>query len=295
MSFERGTGRTWLPGILYLAAAVLDGLDGTIARGTRFETQMGSELDTKMDAFGLLVAIGVAVRIGQLPLFYFPVAMAYYIFKAAAALRQRYGKPVVPLLPRPAARAIAGMTMGLVGVALLPVYTAPATTVAAGLFMLPFSYGFLRDWLVVCESVETDLHQQAGWEPHLKNFFTEWLPPVFRFMLLFTALGLFVQGIDLPVLSSRSDFAAGMSSAHLLIAVQTVLIVMVVAGCLGRTASLGLTLVLGWRLQWPGVEADRLAMFICAVCLMLSGTGLYSLWQPEDRFLYRKRSPVKSF
>ena len=46
----------FLPAIFYTVAAIGDALDGYIARVTMQTTQLGSELDNELDAFGLLIA-----------------------------------------------------------------------------------------------------------------------------------------------------------------------------------------------------------------------------------------------
>ena len=55
----------WLPGILYLFAAVLDRVDGYVARRTGHGSLLGQELDMVSDAMGLAVASLLAVGYGQ--------------------------------------------------------------------------------------------------------------------------------------------------------------------------------------------------------------------------------------
>ena len=51
----------YLPGILYFIAAVLDRLDGYVARMTGYRSLLGQELDMVSDALGLAVASLLAV------------------------------------------------------------------------------------------------------------------------------------------------------------------------------------------------------------------------------------------
>jgi phosphatidylglycerophosphate synthase len=143
-------GLSWVPGLVYIAASILDFLDGLIARACRHETRLGAFLDINLDALGLLIAPLAGVWYGQLPTAYLSVSFAYYVFRAAVQLRKKYSLPVVEPKPWPGARVIAGFQMGFVGIALLPVAKPPVTTVAAYLFMIPLLAGFIRDWLVVC-------------------------------------------------------------------------------------------------------------------------------------------------
>ena len=127
----------WLPGIIYMTAALLDLVDGMVARRTDHVTRLGERLDTLFDALGLLTAVLAGIALNQLPLSYLAVALAYYVFSAGIRVRRRAGRMVIPLKPRPAARMIAGFNMGFVATALLPIYRPPATTIGAMVFMVP--------------------------------------------------------------------------------------------------------------------------------------------------------------
>jgi CDP-diacylglycerol--glycerol-3-phosphate 3-phosphatidyltransferase len=295
--FDAGNPRAWWPGMLYITAAVLDGMDGMIARRTHCRTRLGSNLDTQMDAFGLLVAVSVGIRMQQLPPVFLSVGLAYYLFAGAVAWRRKRAKPLNRLRPRPEARAIAGLSMGFVGIALLPVYAAPVTTLAAVLFMLPFCYGFLRDGWVVCGAVRTDADQRTAWDLPLKRLFSGWLPLLCRILLGFTVLSLWVSASARMTAWNhhRPDIWPSPSVPLALAVAQLLCVMMVLTGCLGRSAALGMALILGWGLQRPDVGPDGWALFICSVCVLLAGSGFFSLWQPEDRWLYRNRSPVRRF
>jgi CDP-diacylglycerol--glycerol-3-phosphate 3-phosphatidyltransferase len=277
----------WIPGMLYITAAVLDGVDGAIARRSGKRTALGSILDTEMDALGLLVAVGVGIRTRQLPPAFLAVGLAYYLFKAAAYRRQKRSAPLISLRPRPEARAMAGLTMGVVGIALLPVYAPPVTTVAAVLFMLPFCYGFVRDWLVVCGTVRSDVEQRTGWELIVGRVFGGWLPPMLRLMIGFTALLLLLPESEALTTGAFGPEVWPTASLRILSAgAPALFVVMVVSGCLGRTAALGLALILGASLHRPEISPDIWALYICSVCLVLSGSGFFSVWRPEDRWLH---------
>lgn len=143
-------GSSWAPGLVYILASILDFSDGLVARACRRETRLGAFLDINLDALGLLVAPLIGVWYGQLPAAYLSVSCAYYAFVAGIRLRKRYAKQVVEPGPWRGARVIAGLQMGFVGLALLPILQPPVTTVAAYLLMTPLWAGFVRDWLVVC-------------------------------------------------------------------------------------------------------------------------------------------------
>ena len=139
---------SWTPGTLYLAASLLDYLDGRVARACNHETRLGAFLDINIDALGMLIAPLLAVWYGQLPSAYLSVGAAYYLLVFGIWLRKKFSKPVFKVKPRRSARIIAGFQMGFVGIALLPVISPPITTVAAYIFMIPLLAGFAKDWMI---------------------------------------------------------------------------------------------------------------------------------------------------
>jgi len=139
---------SWTPGTLYLAASLLDYLDGRVARAGNHETRLGAFLDINIDALGLLIAPLLAVWYGQLPGAYLSVGGAYYLLIFGIWLRKKYSKPVFEVTPRRSARIIAGFQMGFVGIALLPVSSPPITTVVAYILMIPLLAGFAKDWMI---------------------------------------------------------------------------------------------------------------------------------------------------
>jgi CDP-diacylglycerol---glycerol-3-phosphate 3-phosphatidyltransferase len=141
---------SWSPGLIYLAASILDYLDGRVARASRQETRLGAFLDINLDALGLLIAPLVAIWYGRLPPAYLSVGCAYYAFIGGIRLRKKFSKPVVEPEPWRGARLIAGFQMGVVGTALLPILKPPVTTVAAYAAMISLLASFTRDWLIVC-------------------------------------------------------------------------------------------------------------------------------------------------
>jgi CDP-diacylglycerol--glycerol-3-phosphate 3-phosphatidyltransferase len=140
----------WLPGIIYLAAALGDALDGWVARQTGDQTLLGEYLDTRIDALGILAASLVGVGYGQLPVFYISAGLAWYLLRLAVWLRKKAGRPCGEVKRRKSARLMAGLQMAFLGLVLLPLLSPPATHVAAVLILLPFLAGFLLDWQMVC-------------------------------------------------------------------------------------------------------------------------------------------------
>ncbi len=267
----------WAPGLIYLGVSVADLVDGLVARKQGRETELGKRLDISTDAAGLLVASLLAVALGQLPGLYLLVGLAYYPFVFGIWLRQRRGLPVVALQPRPYARIIAGFQMGLVGVALLPVFSPSFTFIAAIIFMMPLLAGFLRDWLVVSCRMQTDACQQTAWDGRAATMWTRVLPLVLRLVVLMAG-GMAL--VDRTVFPAGPSWPGAYSACCLLAGL----------GFMGRTAGLVLALLLGIHQAPTGVDANTMLVFGSAVLLMLTGTGGLSIWSPEEAFLYRRKA-----
>ena len=140
----------WLPGIIFIIAALGDALDGWVARLTDNQTLLGIYLDTRIDALGILVASLVAVGYGQLPLYYLSAGLAWYLLRLAVWLRKMSGRRCGEVKPRRGARLMAGLQMAFLGLVLLPLFSPPLTHVAAVLILIPFLAGFFLDWRMVC-------------------------------------------------------------------------------------------------------------------------------------------------
>jgi len=270
------SGLAWVPGLLYLGLSLADLLDGFLARRKGRETLLGKRLDIETDAAGLLVASLVAAFLGRLPFIYILAGLAYYPFILGIRLRQRRGLPVVALISRPSSRIIAGCQMGLVGMALLPIFGPTFTFLAAWIFMTPLLLGFLRDWLVVSCRIQTTVDQQTNLDFTAGSLMKK-LPMALRLALLFGGIAALV------------DFELYRSEVPWQLA-ESVLCLLAATGFLGRSAGLALLLLLGYSQSPFGTTTYSLLIFSAAAALMLSGTGPMSLWSPEEQLLYRRNS-----
>lgn len=139
----------WLASGLYGTAAVLDRVDGAVARLRGGTTLLGAQLDAKFDGVGLLVGGAVGVAYGTLPVWYLAVGLARFGFDAGVWLRRSRGRPIGSLPGSRWRRRLAGLQMVVVAVALTPVVVPPLTTVLATVAMGPFLIHFAADWLAV--------------------------------------------------------------------------------------------------------------------------------------------------
>lgn len=142
-------GLLYASAVLYSLAATLDWLDGYVARRLQQTTQLGAELDTVLDAFGLLIAPLVAVFTGKLPVVYLLVSVAYYLFRWGIHWRVQRGRPVYALPPSQLRRYMAGAQMVLVAFALWPPLPGSVSQWLGIALMIPLLLGFCRDWLHV--------------------------------------------------------------------------------------------------------------------------------------------------
>lgn len=139
----------FLPALFYTLAVVGDWLDGRLARRQQHTTRLGSQLDTALDALGLLVAPLLAVLYAKLHVSYLLVSVAYYLFQWGLYWRRRHNRTVYPLPPSPLRRYLAGVQMGFVAVALWPPLPEEITSPLGVVIMLPLLIGFWIDWLHV--------------------------------------------------------------------------------------------------------------------------------------------------
>lgn len=134
---------------LYTGAAMGDWLDGYMARRQQQTTELGRELDTALDALGLLIVPLIAVLNGKLHVSYLLVSIAYYLFQWGKCWRQHHGRAVYSLPPSELRRLLAGLQMALVAVALWPPLPGEMTRLLGIALMIPLLIGFCRDWLYV--------------------------------------------------------------------------------------------------------------------------------------------------
>jgi CDP-diacylglycerol--glycerol-3-phosphate 3-phosphatidyltransferase len=269
----------WLSGGLYLFIALTDLLDGFAARKTKRVTELGKRLDIETDAAGLVAASVVAIALGRLPEIYILVGMAYYLFSLGIWLRRKRDKPVRVLQQRPYSRIIAGFQMGLVAVALLPLFRPTFTHLAAIIFMTPLLVGFLRDWLVVSCRMQTDRNQTTIVDTISESLFIRTLPLMLRLIILSTGVYTAVNYLNLAYLPW--------------VAALSMLCLLAVLGFMSRCSCLLIILVLANHQSPFAANAITTITFVCAALVMLIGPGAFYLWAPEEAVLYR-RFPTKS-
>lgn len=263
----------WIPGVLYSIATILDRMDGLVARRSKQTSLLGSELDTVYDALGLLVAPLLAVGYGKIHWSFLFVSAAYYIFVGGLHWRRTHNLPVYPLIPSMLRRTLAGFQMGFVALILLPCFYAPLTIIIGIAFMLPILLGFMVDWLVVsgkilASTTSTPFFNRLAQISH--NIFQ----PLLR-VLLFIAilLFIFIENLHTPIFLTFC----------LLVLAGAVLL-----GLVGRVAALCVLVLVTFLQGENTVNVIIAAIIFTSVWLMLLGTGRFSLWQWDDRWVNRR-------
>lgn len=283
----------WLPGAMYLVAALLDYLDGYVARVMRSETRLGEWLDTKIDALGLLVAPVLAIGYDRLPVYYISVSLAYYFFQFGIWHQKQNNQVVMEIKPHPAKRMIAGFQMGLVAVALLPIFSRPVMTVAATIFMIPLLAGFLRDALVAGGYASVDDLQQTRWDGHLDFLSTKLLPVLLRLIIILTGMVFLLEAIIASVTDAPGAAGAVLNSAMPFgppaTPVFAVAVFMIAVGFMARLGALLLSIIVAGAVTAWDAPLSLFLLLSCALSLMLTGSGVQSIWQPEDRLLLERQ------
>lgn len=273
----------WVPALLYSVAAILDRVDGYVARSSRRQTLFGSELDTRFDALGLLVAPLLAVAYARIHWSYLAVSAAYYLFQFGLYWRCHNGLPVCPLLPNTLRRTLAGFQMGLIAVVLWPPFQPELTRMIGVAFMVPVLAGFWVDWLVVSGRIDPLAPDTAARCAALESFAQSNLLPGLRVLLVLT-LWLVFRDSGLPLAGDAEVPWYGLLLAWGLLLAA----VMVGSGLAARSGALLLLLLLAWHSPDSDFDFATCLVIFSAVWIMLLGSGRFSLWQLDAAWINRQ-------
>ena len=130
--------QSWVLASLAAPAALLDAVDGWVARRTGTASPAGAILDVETDAaFVATLSVAVSVLLGPWVLL---MGAAYYLFRIAGRLRPALRRPLARSAGR---RVIAALQSAALVVAVVPVVPVPAAAavVGAALGLLFVSFG----------------------------------------------------------------------------------------------------------------------------------------------------------
>lgn len=137
-----GSSVAWVVVIATAVMAALDGVDGWLARRTGMSSAFGARFDTETDAFFMLVLSVLVWRHDKAGAWVLAIGLMRYAFVAAGWLLPWLAQPLRATW-RGKAVAVA-QVMGL-GVALLPVVPASASTVGCAVLLAALAWSFAID------------------------------------------------------------------------------------------------------------------------------------------------------
>jgi CDP-diacylglycerol---glycerol-3-phosphate 3-phosphatidyltransferase len=264
----------WVPALIYLAAVLIDYVDGYAARRSGMTSQLGSRLDMHIDVHGYLIGGFLLAQWGQVPFWYLVVPLARPLYVLGEWVLKRQARSLRPLYPNQFRRALSGAQMGFTAVLLFPVFTPPGTTIAATIYMLPFLTTFLLDWLWVSGALPETFLQPSEWRFRLTKGLQNWLPLLLRAVLVILLIARLLQP-GLPGIYTG-----------LIYIMHGLAVIAVLTGSLGRVVAVGVMLLSGLYLQINTGDLLSWGLLLTSLSLFFSGTGRFSLWKPEDWLIY---------
>lgn len=274
-----------IPALSYLIAAIIDRIDGYIARITKHESILGIKLDIEFDALGLLIAPLLAVWTGQIHWSYLSVSVAYYLFQGGLYWRNKQHKPVYQLPLNMSRRAVAGFQMGFLAVVLWPILAPPATTVAGFAFMLPLLGGFLIDWFIVSGRINLNKASVSSFFNLADKAIQQFILPFFRVCIF---CFLFLLLIKTNAHSSLSSLINEITLPRAILLISLLFsALMVLLGILGRFFAIILSCLLCWLFLSYQMQSIDAILLTLVIWVMQFGTGKFSIWLWDDLWVHR--------
>lgn len=136
----------WVVVVVGACAAVLDALDGPLARRTRLASAFGARFDMETDAVLMLALATLAWQLGKAGPWILLAGLLRYLFVGAGRLRRWLERPLPPSTRRKTACVV--QIVALV-VCLAPIVPHPASAAVAGGALALLVYSFAADvaWL----------------------------------------------------------------------------------------------------------------------------------------------------
>ncbi len=260
----------WIPAGIYTVVLVADYLDGFIARRTNHTSELGTVLENEFDSLGVLVASVLLVRYEILPTWYLLVGLARYLFLLAIWLRKHFHKPVCRLQHNLSGRLIAGTQMGFMSAAFWPIIPNQYIRIAGLLFSLAFFASFLRDWLAVTGIIRPDSTIYKNIQNLFSGVVIRWVPLFLRAALPVATYLAFQHA------SAAVQIAVGISVTFICI------------GFVGRLFSLTATAAAVFGPGDINLSVSQVISIISLLLLLMLGTGMFSLWKPEEQAFSRE-------
>ncbi len=149
------TTLVWVPALCYGIGAILDRLDGVVARTVGEQTPLGTRLDMAFDTFGFVAAPLVAVLWGYLPVWYLSLSVARHVYLGGLFWRRYRDRPVFDRPDSNLGKYLAGVQMVFLTAALAPAVPTELIWSAAPFVLAPSLAVFARDYLVASGRLPT--------------------------------------------------------------------------------------------------------------------------------------------
>jgi CDP-diacylglycerol--glycerol-3-phosphate 3-phosphatidyltransferase len=219
------------------------------------------------------------------------IGVARPLFVLGLRLRKDRNLPEYPMTPSANRRLVAGLHMGFMMFLLWPIFTPPATSIAAFLFGMPIVLSFLRDWLVVTGSIDPTAAGYQRLHQFSTGFLFSWLPPLLRIGAAILAAWILGRAIADPgpwrILLANLG-ATGPILVTILTGVGAIAAVTAPLGIATRVAGIGLIVVAITDFLARTLILDNGLLFAIGILLVLLGSGRFALWTPEEYiFHYR--------
>lgn len=139
-------GWAWLFAGIALAALLLDGIDGYLARRTGLSSAFGARFDMEVDALLIFLLSALAFALGKAGLFVLAIGLMRYAFLAAQSVFPWLGAELPASFRR---KAVCVMQAAVLGAIVTPLVQPPVSTLAALVTVLFLAWSFAVDivWL----------------------------------------------------------------------------------------------------------------------------------------------------
>jgi hypothetical protein len=168
----------------------------------------------------------------------------------------------------------------------------PATTLAGGVFAIPFTASFTRDWLVVSGRLDPTSHSYLEIRRRLAVVLTRWIPLALRGLTVVLMLWIVVSILRNPSGPGAQFAWSGVAASRFMVTAISLLAVaatvMLALGVVGRLAALALLIAASASILATGLFPYNGILLASAIALMLLGSGALSCWRPEDAILSRR-------
>jgi len=164
---------------------------------------------------------------------------------------------------------------------LAPVFSPPATTIAATLFMLPFLVGFLYDWFLVTGKIDPD--KGAAFFARIASLKMLRIIPLALRLVVVWFLWSYTHMVGDLIFREYSQFLG-----LLWYMLSFAALPMLLFGVVGRLGAIFVLISSGMAFSIPENSFIYMLLIGAGTILFFTGTGAFSLWSPEEWLIYNR-------